>query len=106
MSLAKIELIIDDEHNHPPRRSEAQPHWMYGLGQLVAWIVILAILVSIAAIPALCAWCLWQWGLRVRRYRQEPESAYDAAYRRALESIARRNAIDDAERDVAALTRP
>ena len=27
VSLAKIELIIQDERNHPPRRSEAQPHW-------------------------------------------------------------------------------
>ena len=30
-SLAKIELIIDDERNHPPRRSEAQPHWFPGM---------------------------------------------------------------------------
>src|SRR5690242_15044759 len=27
VSLAKVELIIHDERNHPPRRSEAQPQW-------------------------------------------------------------------------------
>ena len=27
VSLAKSKLIIRDERNHPPRRSEAEPHW-------------------------------------------------------------------------------
>src|SRR3954454_3297816 len=35
VSLAKIELIIHDKRNHPPRRSEAQPHWAPGVEQVV-----------------------------------------------------------------------
>src|SRR5262245_32217455 len=29
-SMAKIELIINDERHHSPRRSEAEPHWVHG----------------------------------------------------------------------------
>src|SRR4051812_21512325 len=38
VSLAKIELIIHDKRNHPPRRSEAQPHWPY-VGQMTTHIL-------------------------------------------------------------------
>jgi len=69
-------------------------------GGLFALVLIGGLVSAVLLIPGLWVWLLWQ---RVQRGRQRPRSAYDDAYVRALESVARRNAIAAAEHDITAL---